>query len=766
MFKAKYCLASASVLAIAVPSSGALAQASAGASSDRPTIIVSARKQDESLIEVPIAVTAFSEEAIEARDIGDLEQIADFTPGFAYEAFSGFPGRFDNSPRFRGIVVNSSDPSRQTASVFVDGIYVSGGAQGISLDDVERVEVIKGPQSAYFGRNTFGGAINYVTKTPGANLTGTFSGEIATRDEYAGSVRISTPIIGDVLAGAVSASLRMKGGHYVSANDGAEIGDEETFSIAGTLYFEPDPNFSIKLRANYYTNNDGPPAFFQVGLAEHNCGPFGGADDDTFFCGDLPVGQPSLNTDLPQATIDTLLSLNALHGKNLTRIGMEREALRMGALVEFDVPGTNVKITSLTGYNHEDSSFLRDADGTAEFDFMSFFNRQFVDKSQELRAQGSLFDESLEWLIGGNYIDLSTKSNGAFLLAPGTAFGSAPFAEERIETTGIFGSLIWSPTDALRITLEGRYQFDDLSNDANTQDTTLPIESEFENFLPRAIVDFMVTDDTLLYASYSEGNLPGGNNTEIAGLSETELPKILAIEPSASVNFSEEKLENFEIGVKHGFSFGGYVTLALFHMKRTNQTFRRSDTIIRDSGDLDFIDYFVNAGKSDINGFELEASFPLADFFTLEGSLGYSDGEFKVFEAANLLEVFGDADGNGKKSFRYPEWSGSLSASFQGDMSPTTGWFARADYIYTGERFSSEVNLATAEASHQVNLRAGIDTDMMRLEAFVTNLLEDDAPTATNLTRDLTLGFDFSKYGWNVGLRDKRQFGLRGRVSF
>lgn len=772
MINSRLLLCGASWGALLMPAAVAMAQdgtEQASTDSETPAIeelTVTARKQDESLLEVPVAITAFSEKALESRAIEDLEEIADFTPGFQYQSFGAFPGRFDNSPRFRGIVVNSQDPSRQTASVFVDGIYVSGGAQGISLDDIERVEVIKGPQSAYFGRNTFGGAINYITKTPGADFEGSATAEVASRDEYAGSVRLSFPIAGDSLAASVSASYRDKAGHYNSANDGAELGAEETWSVAGTLYFEPSDNFSVKLRGNYFENDDGPPAFYEVGLDDHNCGPFGGAQDDTFFCGFLPVFAPSLNTDLPQSTIDALNGLNALHGQNLTRIGLTREATRLSAAINFEIPGTGITFVSLTGHNNEDASFLRDADGSDTFAFMSFFNREFVDTSQEIRLLGSLFDDKLNWTIGGNFIDQRIRSQGAFIFAPALVFGNAPTAEENIETKGVFGSLIWEVADNLRLTLEGRYQEDEISNDADISGGEEPLGAEFTNFLPRAIVDYMVTDSTLLYASYSEGNLPGGNNPEILGLSPTELETILAIEPSASVNFEEEKLENFELGLKHGFDIGGYVSVALYHMKRSNQTVRRSDIITRDGGNVDFIDYFVNIGKSDINGIEVEGSFPLADWFTLDGSLSYNDSEFKVFQSGNVLEVFGDADAAGKESFRFPPLTASLGASFQGDLSPTMDWFARADVIYTGDYFTSEVNLAEVRGGEQINLRAGLETDAYRLEAFVTNLTDSDVPTASNLTRDLTLGFDFSRYGWNNGLRDKRQFGVRARVNF
>ncbi len=130
-------------------------------------IIVTSRKREESLFEVPLTVTAFSSSDIQNMALDELPDIVDFSPGFHYSEHSvGRGGRFNRRLIFRGMNPRTDRQTRQSAAVFIDGAPILGSEIG-STENYERIEVIKGPQSAYFGRSTFSGAINAVTKTPG-----------------------------------------------------------------------------------------------------------------------------------------------------------------------------------------------------------------------------------------------------------------------------------------------------------------------------------------------------------------------------------------------------------------------------------------------------------------------------------------------------------------------------------------------------------------------------------------------------------------------
>ena len=122
--------------------------------------------------------------------------MAKAAPGLFIESYNDRNARVSTSPRFRGIVVDNDNPLLRTAAVFMDGVYVVGGIQSLNLQDVERVEIIKGPQSALFGRNTFAGAINYITKAPTDEMQLDVSALVAERNEYALGASLSGPIAG------------------------------------------------------------------------------------------------------------------------------------------------------------------------------------------------------------------------------------------------------------------------------------------------------------------------------------------------------------------------------------------------------------------------------------------------------------------------------------------------------------------------------------------------------------------------------------------
>ncbi|MEM9183029.1 MAG: TonB-dependent receptor plug domain-containing protein, partial [Pseudomonadota bacterium] len=152
-------------------------------------ITVTARRRDESLLDIPLTVSAFSADAIEKAGFNTINDLITAVPGVTYESFEA-EGRGE-SASFRGVSTNTGDPTLQNSSKFIDGVYVSGSLYTVLLDDLERVEVIKGPQSALFGRATFSGAINYITKKPTNELRGNLRASVAEQSRYQVSGTVS-----------------------------------------------------------------------------------------------------------------------------------------------------------------------------------------------------------------------------------------------------------------------------------------------------------------------------------------------------------------------------------------------------------------------------------------------------------------------------------------------------------------------------------------------------------------------------------------------
>ena len=270
-------------------------------------IVVTARRRDESLQNIPLAITAFTAADIENAGIQDLGDLALQTAGMQFfnrrSAFRG--GRVDSLINLRGVSSGSSLDHLQPTSLFVDGIFVLGTASSIGLQDLERVEVIKGPQSAFFGRNTFAGAINFITKNPSlTEYEAKIDASAATYEKFDFNLLTSLPLVEDKIALQINTRLYSRGGEW-TATDGGVLGRESSSFISGTLYGEPTENFSFKFRAYYKRDDDGPQVTGLITGDEFNsCGGTTpverfnaeGTARETFFPNRMLCGHPSAST--------------------------------------------------------------------------------------------------------------------------------------------------------------------------------------------------------------------------------------------------------------------------------------------------------------------------------------------------------------------------------------------------------------------------------------------------------------------------------------
>ena len=288
------CAALAAVLAaVWVPTGAAVAQDRAARLLEE--ITVTARKREESLQEVPVTISTFGRDDIQQFDLRQLENVSDLTPGFQFKNQGNQqPGRYNTQLQFRGLTTAQFSPSFATGALFIDGVYVLNGGTSLSLMDVERVEVIKGPQSAYFGRNTFGGAVNLITRDPSTEGWG---GEVGLATSDRGNNDLTFFLEGpltDTFAASIGARFYDKRGHYV-ATDGGRLGDERTRAINVAAKWAPTDNFSLKFRyADNYDNDGAPAGAFVSGIINDSCtgrtvqSPEGPANPTRYICGAVP----------------------------------------------------------------------------------------------------------------------------------------------------------------------------------------------------------------------------------------------------------------------------------------------------------------------------------------------------------------------------------------------------------------------------------------------------------------------------------------------
>ncbi|MCK5366841.1 MAG: TonB-dependent receptor plug domain-containing protein, partial [Gammaproteobacteria bacterium] len=265
-------------------------------------IIVTTRKREETLLDIPVSITAWGADELDRSGAIGLQDFSVRTPGFSYHDQAGqIPGRYNTALRFRGMDTNQSAPSQQIGTAFMDGVYIPTGVGSIGFENIERIEIIRGPQSAVFGRSTFAGAVNYVTRKPGNELGGRVRAMLAQDQTYDLSMSVEGPIVKDKLAYRVTARGYGTGGQYDSATDGGALGEEETYALQGELAWTPTSSLALRFRTFYSEDSDGAPnGIFLGGAASnrgkgpnlHNCFSDGITDDDgiitDFFCGEVP----------------------------------------------------------------------------------------------------------------------------------------------------------------------------------------------------------------------------------------------------------------------------------------------------------------------------------------------------------------------------------------------------------------------------------------------------------------------------------------------
>ena len=757
-------------------------------------ITVTARKVGESIQDIPLSITAFSAEQIQEQQIVGIEDIGQFTPGLHISNRTG--ARADPSLRFRGMDPPSAERNKQLASGFVDGVYIPGQTHWVSMNDIERVEVVKGPQSAFFGRATFSGAVNFITKTPGNDWRGDvqlIAGDNSRTDLW---LSAEGPIVEDKLAFRVSGRLYEYDGGWENDFPGSDnLGAQETSAASITLFWTPTENISVKYRSVYSEDRDGHGPSFLLKGESNNCGPFG-TGTDTYYCGtlsrDLISNGIAIDTSDPPDT------------SAKTEMGLERFTDFHSLDINVDIG--EYTITSLTGLYNEDSKDLRELLTDEFLVYTAWEDKAF---SQELRLT-SPQEERLRWMIGGYYLDLNYTKNGeAGFGCPGTGpfcfgqqrgnfaiFGINPTGSNDFENTAVFGSLSYDITEQVTVSLELRRAEEDLSTTRIYIQEEMPINgvnqprgagpgvsptASFSSTTPRLIVDYKPNENWTLYGSYAEGNNPGGFNDEVIQLEATvALPNFQMLQPGVGYDYKEAELKQYEFGVKHSLVNGrGFVNGAIYFVDWTNQVFRgfiagidsNGDGIFRGPGtpDRDFIggqvDYNAN-GNSEILGFELAANYILSDNWLVSFGYNFNDTDIGDYQDAILLRVFGDADGRGKEIARSPKHAATFSLDFNMPAAAWGGggeWFARWDTWYQSETYNWVLNLAETESAALHNIRGGWRNDRYSVTGWIENATDDDSVLASART---TGSFLTQTLGNILSLPEPRSYGVTFTARF
>ena len=764
-------------------------------------IVVTARKIEENLRDVPATVNALTADAIEERGIVSLQDIADATPGFDFaHAF----GRNDFRPVIRG---QSNVIGRANAGLFVDGIIIEEGGQSIPLAALERVEVVKGPQSALYGRSTLAGAVNYVLKEAGDSFEADASFELGERDYSRIEAHASGPLT-DTAGFAVTVSRYQRGGEYDNVSPGGaedDVGGEETTSFAGVLTLDPTDQLSVRLHALYEETDDDHYAIGVLPASFNNCfrvpqdvmqpappagtpesmanfgpaGPTGpGYGGSGYYCGEVDtetVLEHSGGDDRTSVNTDFFANL----GTGFPLGGSTRDSLRLGLRFDYDLNESMV-LTSITGYNDvetestQDQTFGGGGVAAGAFGFYTSENDAFEDFSQEFRLSGER-GSNLRYMGGVYYYDSEESGDIVGSGRGDTARRTDPAnnpprddGSSTITSISVFGSVEIDLTEQITLSAEARYNDDEFEiTPAGASDS---VEGSFDAFLPKVTLSYKPSEDTLIYGNVGVGNKPGTLNSQ-TGIEDVDRP------------VDEEAAVSYEAGFKRLWMDGRIESnVAVYHIDWEDMQLTSTRAYETADGTTQTVSILENVGQASITGLELDLSIVLTDYWDARLAYAWTDSEIEEFiqsadAGANLTRnnafkeaaaiagysASGDIVVSGTHLPHTSEHQASLSTSFHGDINADWDWFVRADWNYNSERFAQVYSLASTGSREILNLRAGVRSDRISFDVWVDNALDDD--TSPALIRYVQLQGFAVRRAIGATLPEQRRAGITARVS-
>jgi iron complex outermembrane receptor protein len=658
----------------------ALAQAADPASEGGiAEIVVTAERRETNLQDTPLAVTALTADALQASGVAVINDIAATVPNLT--STTGPQGSSDANFFVRGVgqfdFIITNDPG---VGLYVDGVYL-GRTVGAMLDsgDIERVEVLRGPQGTLFGRNTLGGAINIVSRQPDpSGFSGNASATYGSRDRIDLTAGVNAPIGGDS-AFRISGFYREQDGFARNAVTGARFGATDRFGGRAQLRLGLGENLRIDLAADYSLDKSNPaPSVLRAIVPA----PF------------FPVGAFAdvQNTD----NFYRIFASNSPEARNETYGFSGTVTLELGAAT----------LKSITAYRKLDGFSTSDPDGTRYKLYDQDVTTEQDQFSQELQLSGEALDDRLNYLIGGYYFRENAEQVLGLCFAPINSPAAAPFApcnswtqgnEQKTRSYAVFGQARFKLADTFSVTLGGRYtwdkkdivsnQFFDFRPAGTPFDPTpgspppglrivapivtdLADSADFEKFTPKVGVEFTPNSDFLLFASYSKGFRAGGFNGRL-------------IAPQTSVpSYAPDTNDTYELGFKSDW---------LDRTLRVNGTlfYSKYKDIQQTIADPAVQFRVANAGDAELKGFELEITAAPTAGLRFDAAVGYTASKFK-----NVPVLVGPINGN-RLPFS-PEWTVSVGAEYAiplagGTLTP------RVDYRMQSQVYFTAFNLPLEE---------------------------------------------------------------------
>jgi outer membrane receptor protein involved in Fe transport len=749
-----------------------VADATSAEVADDGGIVVTARRREESIVDVPIAISAFTSAAIQDRGLNSVSAIAQLTPGLQFDrgATAG-----DIRPSLRGIALIEG---RSNVAIIVDGIDVTGvslnttigggGSQtSTTLMDLERIEVVKGPQTVYFGRSAFAGAIQFISKGPSFTPGGSVQASVGDYGRREITANVTGPVIGDTVAAKLSATYRTFDGFYNNPGNGVGLGGSEVWGVGGSVLVKSG-DFTGKFSLNYLREHSRPIGAYVVPRA--NITP----------TGVNLINEASFN--------ESLVGISS----NIDYKGNLAKTWRGVANMEYDLGG-GWEINSISGLNKVKSIDQYDFDtktantpsGTALAGGIlnclpgvcvgiGDFDGDLQQISQELRL--SYDAGAMRFLLGGYYFDENfeqldyTRFVGSQAFVTGERTGITPrLSTLNTNTYSAFGSAE-AELGALTVTGELRFNHEIIESTAATnfnilfQNGSTAVnfrgKETFNSWLPRLSAKYALGDDANLYASVAKGSKPGGFNV---GQVRDDLRP-----------FGQETVWTYELGAK-GRLFGGALSFdaSLYYsdwkdVQVTTICYGTASPFGPEAAcptaTAVSLNYIINAEQARVYGAELGVVAKPIRGITLSANYAYADSKFKDFVArdvypspAGVTRQFG-----GNRMPLIPRHSVSGSIRLEQPVDAATG-FVELSARYRSSRYARFDNRVKIGAKTVADLQFGFKGDDWTALFFIDNLFNDLTPEFTRYYGNFNPSVPNGEF---IAAPAKRALGIRVSKDF
>ena len=690
-------------------------------------IVVTARKREESLQDTPISVAAFTSDDLVQRGAVDFSDLGEFTPNVMFDFTA--PIAAGNSAAIvmiRG--VGSADwalPVDPGVGIYLDGVYIARTiGQVMDTVDVERIEVLRGPQGTLFGRNTIGGAISVVTKKPSTDsLHGRAEVTTGSYDRIDVNGYINVPL-GETLAGSLSVSSRNRDGYVKNLGDGPDLGDNEDLSGRVAFRWTPSDAITLDLTADYSTTDENPAPNVLIDVRENGFFP----RINNLVSGDPVCGNFVVSTDPAQFGNDQCYNDQWVTGPHKTwsshvsatpelqnndRYGVavrpdsELNVWGVGGTLEWDITD-NLTVKSITAHRRvEDGFWSRDTSHSKlPWHVIVRTANDYEQKqtTQELQLLGTAFDDRLEWLIGGYYLKETGKHLDVVELPFNTVFDSGGTIDN--ESKAVFAQGTFDVTNQLSLTAGVRYTDEEKEFVADShvgQDRGIPFplsispaspfdclgvplipgqtagtcvlpstptHSNASEVQPYVNLSYRWTEDVMTYVSYSEG-FKAGAFTQRVFPAKREVP--VAGPEFVKVyegGFKSTLLDN-RMRLNGAVFFTDYTDMQV--------TSDQSDS----AGTIGLST--VNAAEAEILGFELEMTAAPTPAALLQVGVGYLDAEYVKLDEGVPFTTDHDL-------INAPEWNINVAAQYEYSLGNMGSLTPRLDLSHTSKVANDDRN--------------------------------------------------------------------------